>query len=208
MGDFLKKEYPLKVVAIFDAVVELINDGVDINLLKVADITKRAGIGKGTAYEYFTSKEEIIAGALIYDVKVTFSNLYLLLQIEETFEEKMRAVLKWIKDDFKKSHVFTRIVTMGSQSRKINCCLKEHLEVSRQAYDEYLSFINHLLEIGISQRTIQEKNKFRSQMAISSQIVSLVMFLTNPEMYPGATEQEAMETAYDNIMLLIKNNGT
>lgn len=40
-----------KVLAMYQAVIEFINEGCDINTLKVADITGRAGIGKGTAYE-------------------------------------------------------------------------------------------------------------------------------------------------------------
>ena len=46
---------PQKVLALYQAVIEFINEGCDINTLKVADITGRAGIGKGTAYEYFSS---------------------------------------------------------------------------------------------------------------------------------------------------------
>ena len=42
---------PKKVLAMYGAVIDLINEGCDINTLKVADITTRAGIGKGTAYE-------------------------------------------------------------------------------------------------------------------------------------------------------------
>ena len=58
-----------KVKALYDAVLELLNENADVNALTVADITKRAGIGKGTAYDYFSCKEEIIAGAIIYDAQ-------------------------------------------------------------------------------------------------------------------------------------------
>lgn len=65
---------PQKVLALYQAVIEFINEGCDINTLKVADITGWAGIGKGTAYEYFSSKEEIISSAILYYVKVCFEN--------------------------------------------------------------------------------------------------------------------------------------
>ena len=58
-----------KVKALYDAVLELLNENADVNTLTVSDITKRAGIGKGTAYDYFSCKEEIIAGAIIYDAQ-------------------------------------------------------------------------------------------------------------------------------------------
>ena len=60
---------PEKVLALYRAVVDLINAGCDVSTVKVSDITGRAGIGKGTAYEYFSSKEEIISSAILYYVQ-------------------------------------------------------------------------------------------------------------------------------------------
>ena len=56
-----------KEMLMYKAVIEMIQADYDINSIKVSDITSRAGIGKGTAYEYFSSKEEIIVKALLYD---------------------------------------------------------------------------------------------------------------------------------------------
>ena len=61
MNEKLLLNPPEKVLAMYRAVVDLINEGNDIKVLKVSDITGCAGIGKGTAYEYFSSKEEIIS---------------------------------------------------------------------------------------------------------------------------------------------------
>ena len=48
----MNREYLPKEKAIYQAVIELFEEGADINNLTVAEITARAGIGKGTAYEY------------------------------------------------------------------------------------------------------------------------------------------------------------
>ena len=58
---------PDKVMKMFDAVLELVSEKAELTSLKVQDITTRAGIGKGTAYEYFDSREDIILFALLYD---------------------------------------------------------------------------------------------------------------------------------------------
>ena len=76
-----------KVLAMYQAVIEFINEGCDINTLKVADITGRAGIGKGTAYEYFSSKEEIISSAILYYVKVCFEKLQVISTDNRTFQK-------------------------------------------------------------------------------------------------------------------------
>ncbi|MDR0221536.1 MAG: TetR/AcrR family transcriptional regulator [Lachnospiraceae bacterium] len=57
-----------KVEALFLAVDALLSEGGDINHLTVAQIAERAGIGKGTVYEYFLSKEELLGAAIVYRI--------------------------------------------------------------------------------------------------------------------------------------------
>ena len=58
-----------KVLRMYEAVHSFMLEKRDISTIKVVDITSAAGIGKGTAYEYFSSKEEIIASAMAYEYK-------------------------------------------------------------------------------------------------------------------------------------------
>ena len=53
-------QVPPKVTAMYRAVSTLLREDKDISEMSVSMITGLAGIGKGTAYEYFDSKEEII----------------------------------------------------------------------------------------------------------------------------------------------------
>lgn len=55
-----------KVLAMYEAVNELMEEGRDIYSMKISEITARAGIGKGTAYEYFSTKEELLGKAIFY----------------------------------------------------------------------------------------------------------------------------------------------
>ncbi|MDR2888308.1 MAG: TetR/AcrR family transcriptional regulator, partial [Lachnospiraceae bacterium] len=73
-----------KIEALFRAVDQLMSSGADINSITVSQITTLAGIGKGTAYEYFTNKEELIAGALLYKLSS------ICLEIQEEMESKSR----------------------------------------------------------------------------------------------------------------------
>ncbi len=52
---------PPKVNQMYEAVMQLLEEGADVADIRVSTITERAGIGKGTAYEYFDTKEEIVA---------------------------------------------------------------------------------------------------------------------------------------------------
>ncbi len=54
---------PPKVCQMYKAVIQMLEQGVDAGSIHVSDITEKAGIGKGTAYEYFDTREEIVACA-------------------------------------------------------------------------------------------------------------------------------------------------
>ena len=46
-----------KELAIYQGVLRLLEQGADIHALKASDIAAAAGLGKGTLYNYFSSKE-------------------------------------------------------------------------------------------------------------------------------------------------------
>ena len=64
-----------KVVAIYEAVNRLIGEGRDVSQIIVSDIAHEAGIGKGTIYDYFENKEEIIGRALYYQLNIIIENI-------------------------------------------------------------------------------------------------------------------------------------
>ena len=51
---------------IYDAVMQLIKEGKNLKTLKVSEIADRAGIGKGSIYLYFASKDDVIVEAVSY----------------------------------------------------------------------------------------------------------------------------------------------
>lgn len=58
------REYSPKETAVFEAVLKLAGQGVNLAAVKVQQIADAAGVGKGTLYEYFKSKEEILHGTV------------------------------------------------------------------------------------------------------------------------------------------------
>ncbi len=62
------RSYSPKEQAVFTAVLTLAGQGVDIAGLRVQQIADAAGMGKGTLYEYFKSKDEILEGTAAWSV--------------------------------------------------------------------------------------------------------------------------------------------
>lgn len=105
-GRYENGALPEKVRLLYEAVLAMVTDGWDINRMKVSDITAQAGIGKGTAYEYFSSKEEIIANAVLYDVEMRLAHVLEITKGEGDFAGKFVQILTYMEEVFAKRQAF------------------------------------------------------------------------------------------------------
>ena len=85
-----------KVIALYGAVGALLKEGADASQLKVADIASRAGIGKGTTYDYFKSREELIVKAMLYQIAENLRAVWEKVDAEENFQNKVYTFLDQI----------------------------------------------------------------------------------------------------------------
>lgn len=89
-------ELPEKEKQLFSAVYDLLEEGADLSRLTVSDITQRAGIGKGTAYEYAKSKEELLAKAMGHQVLRSVRALGETVRAKEGLEAKLNGIFDWL----------------------------------------------------------------------------------------------------------------
>ena len=122
-----------KVLALYRGVLELLDEGANVNEIKVSDITNKAGIGKGTAYEYFKSREEIIAGALLYDVDRKITEKKEELACHEGFFDKVVYAVDWMERRFREQKVFVRILRLTSEGSGLSRTIFEELQKRKQA---------------------------------------------------------------------------
>ncbi|MGN0376160.1 MAG: TetR/AcrR family transcriptional regulator [Suilimivivens sp.] len=121
----MHKEHSPKEKAIYRAVIELFEEGADLSSLTVSEITGRAGIGKGTAYEYFSDKEEMIAKALFYNIESYCEWLYQGLSKEKTLYDKMNYVLLNMEQQLTKTNCLIRLVHMMSDHSMMGKRIRE-----------------------------------------------------------------------------------
>ena len=122
------KETRPKVLALYRGVLELLDEGEDVNTIKVSDITAKAGIGKGTAYDYFKSREEIIACALLYDVDQKIEEEEEELARHEGFCEKVIYAFDWMERRFREQKVFVRILRLTTEGSGLSSTILEELQ--------------------------------------------------------------------------------
>lgn len=124
----MNKEYLPKEKAIYQAVLELFEEGADINNLTVAEITGRAGIGKGTAYEYFSGKEEMIAKAFFYNGEIFCRQLYEGICKEKNLHDKVDYVLLAMEQQITKTSCIFRLIHMLSDNSLVSRRIKELMQ--------------------------------------------------------------------------------
>ena len=109
-----------KELAIYKAVIDLINEGADISSMKVGEITAKAGIGKGTAYEYFQSKEEMVEKALSFYIYNQIMAVKDLVLQKETFREKFVTILDYMEDNRDQIRPFLWIMRLKGEAMDIS----------------------------------------------------------------------------------------
>ena len=82
-----------KETALYEAVFRLLARGEKMYSVTVQQIAEEAGIGKGTVYEYFTSREEIISKAMAYRLRGEADALSERVDKAEGFEQKLDTLL-------------------------------------------------------------------------------------------------------------------
>lgn len=102
-------EPPEKVLRMYEAVHGFMIEGRDLVSVKVVDITSAAGIGKGTAYEYFSSKEEIITSAMAYEYKNKITELVARMFRQQGFKNRVMNVMDWICENQEYNQLFSHI---------------------------------------------------------------------------------------------------
>lgn len=143
----MKKERNPKINQLLTAVIELIEEGMDIHTMKVIDITNRAGIGKGTAYEYFKCKEELVVAALVWDMKGQIEKLREELLAAGDFKSQVLIVFGWMDNNKDRKRSGTQFFKMAGQSYEIASGVRrefEHMAEEKSClFDELLGIMQN-----------------------------------------------------------------
>ncbi len=192
-GNEQGKELPEKVLAMYGAVMQLIEEGADIANLKVSDITEKAGIGKGTAYDYFDTKEDIIVFAILYYMEESFENLEKNIWKKENFAARINYGLASVDTKMAQGICVLRFINLLFESSRIGQRLGEVLrERSKTGNCQPLLLGRRLIERGI------QDGEIRSDLPISYMTYMLVVkfFAYLAFIVSGRENKEGMEAIF------------
>lgn len=192
--------------ALYEAVLTLMNDGVSISSLKVSDIAKEAGIGKGTTYEYVKSKEELIGRALFYGIHEVLGNLYAAVEKEDSFYNIFMTILDWIDVNLKEKKVLYQLISLD----ETECQFPKEL---RQFMKEKMHLAEYLKErvTRISCKAIEEglipagTNVDLINMMLINSIISYGLYQSVPQLGVNIGCDEMRKFLYNSILRSFQN---
>ena len=149
-------EIPSKVLRMYDAVIQLIEEGEDASSIRVSRITDRAGIGKGTAYDYFDTKEDIVACAVVFHIRRIFSLLEQELLKHDCFREQLSWLLEEMGRESNRKYCFIRMVHILTDNSEFS--LQVRSKMTSKSFEKYhpINVFGNILRRGIRRKEIRD----------------------------------------------------
>ncbi len=188
-----------KIQKMYEAVAALVEEKRDLSNVKVSEITSRAGIGKGTAYEYFSSKEELIVYATMWLCGQQMKSYIEGIVKCDSFREKFFFLLEKVREN-RECNALTLKAIKGSfqgDCEKMKSCIPT--DVLEQVRESMISLINQLLELGYREHIFTEQN-IEKRVLIFFGIMQQYSFacMNREEGFPlEMNEEELKAFAYD-----------
>ena len=147
---------PPKVRQMYEAVIQLLEEGMDMEDIRVSTITERAGIGKGTAYEYFDTKDEIVACAVVSQIRWIFGWLGEQLEEKTDFGQQMEFLLDVVEKKGHCSHSFLRFVHAMTSNSEFNRMIREKMNTEEFAPYRPMNVFGKILRQGMALGVIRK----------------------------------------------------
>ncbi len=166
-----------KVTAIYKAVQELVEEGADFRTLRVSDVSAKAGIGKGTTYEYFSSKEEMIVKAVSYSSYIMVTHILAEMKKETSFKGKFMIMLKELEEKIKQRACIFRYLNMISEEGVYKELCAELINDVEAKNSHPMRVISYLVDEGIKEGVLGNSfSKNYMEVSVFSKIIAFSMY--------------------------------
>lgn len=189
-----------KVLAIYHAVWTLLDEGRDLHRIKVSDITECAGIGKGTAYEYFRSKEEIVGKAMRYNCLMQFHMLKKRIDGQDSYRKVLETCFDWMTETQERRRLVMEFFRKSEDFPEPSGCLRKdgYPDASAAAVIEILHTI-----VQLGRKEGQVRKELSDRLAAIQILAQLLGFFAYQEIADSSKEKDiamTKEFLCDNII--------
>lgn len=146
--------YSPKEILVFQGFSKLIEEGISINNIRVSDIAKAAGIGKGTVYEYFKSKEEVIAKSIFYEMQIEFISILQKSDQAKGFKEKCYVGFHEVMNLMTKKQAYFQLLLTSKEIHEVFNCINGEKDNIKEFRDFVLNIMEPTINLGIQENII------------------------------------------------------
>lgn len=194
------QKYKEKELLIIHALLKLLSQGARLSEIKTSDIAEAAGIGKGTLYNYFETKEDIIARTIIYSIDTQLCETFTRLEAAEGFRQKCYTVMRIVNEIASNEHSNFHLLLFNLGGREME-----------QLFGGDLSFLWEYLAV-IRERVLALARAGEEEGLVSldfdaeyiySAFASALMGFIHARCRMKAFSEEAITRAMDNAYILL-----
>lgn len=191
-----------KEILIFNGVMKLMNEGVNIHTIKVADIAKSVGIGKGTVYEYFKSKDELLEKSLIYCMNLSLNKAIEKIDNANGFKEKIYTMLEIAKCNVQEFNSGNGFLFSNMGTCEFAYLMKSENKEFKYRENIINKSIEDVISVGIEEEVIKcQRDKEYEKMVIKSAIIG---FANDLYCSKSTMEKDIYELKERSYKLIIK----
>ncbi|WP_165000295.1 TetR/AcrR family transcriptional regulator [Anaerophilus nitritogenes] len=166
---------------------------------KVSEIASKAGIGKGTLYEYFKSKQDLFLKMIQYYTDVYFHQLVESMKNEESVIDKLKIYIVLEEECIKQygdlAHIFIQ------ESQHIGIEIKKIMQRQREAK---VQFIASIIKEGIHQNLFRDIDPYLSALIFIGSVHQILV--SKFFMKDTFARQIQLTDLYDALLNGIKNS--
>ena len=198
----MKNNYSEKEINIFNGVLKLARSGEDMSSLTAQKIATAAGVGKATIYDYFSSKEEIVQGAMVYSMSLQKQRFEQEMARVQDFARRMDIIYNGIIDSVQDTGSVFQLLLQAMGKERETCNLSP--EILGQVA-EFVTILFSVLAKGYNQNVFSmdvydKENEAYVLMATVSNVFATVSRAKN-RLYPLSRE----EIIANSYKLLVKS---
>jgi len=195
-------DYSKKEISIFEGLIDLLGKGRNPYTIRVAEIAQAANIGKGTIYDYFSSKEEAISKAILYYMDRELKTAYCRLKSKDNFKDRFYELLLIVKDSFQGNlSIYNKLISTGRIKEfyvhlvDIECEMIELLDNANKI------IVDDLIEMGTKEGLIRiNENPYYMSMAVQGAISAFAYYIGKKDRFKKIEIQEAMDLTYKILL--------
>ncbi len=194
----MQRKNPDKRIAVLLSAQKLFSEK-SFHDVRLEEIAETAGVGKGTIYTYFKSKDELFVRCLLHDIPDFEERTEAIIAAGKSFQTSLKELIS-IQFEFVKlkGPLAKQVMALGPQLKISDSQFKELFELFQRSITRLATFFQKGIDSGIL-----NKNLTSGQMAI---IFQGIFDLNVTFSYFHEPEME-QETAFNCLMRIFGNSG-